>query len=948
MAASRFLKDYGCDALWFKHARTGADWVHVPRPADSNNVFMVGFQTDVADSTGVPHILEHTALCGSTLYPVRDPFFKMLNRSMATFMNAMTFDDMTIYPFSSENKADYYNLLGVYLDAVFAPRLARLDFLQEGWRLEHENPRDTSSPIAFKGVVYNEMKGALADTNSLFQIRNQQALYANSPYAHVSGGDPDFITDLTHEQLVAFHAKNYHPSNARFYSYGSFALDEQMARVDAKLASFSPIQRNVLDDLPPRWSEPRSVHTTGPLDPLGDPAKQARLSVSYLTNLEKDVFASFAMRILTSLLTDGAASPMYKALIESGLGSDYASTTGYNQYANRTSVSFGIQGMDASKFDVATESIRDVLEDASRSGFSSDRIGALFHQIELELKHRTASFGMNLGWTTIRNMIHGGNPLDAMDTAKGLERLRTELRQPGFLENLVERELIANPHRLTFTMVPDPAYPDALARSEARRLESHVAALDDARREQIANDGRELLRIQETKEDLSCLPCLPLSAVNKEPTFFPVTSTLLPSGIKQHWRETPTNGVSYTYVKWDVSHLSDEDKLLLPLLCSALTSLGTKNKTLAQLDEAIRATTGGISASVYTSPSTTGTDPRDVLLVSASALDAQLAPMYSLVFEILRDTDWTATDNLATCLAALASGLATSVPDSGHVFAMRAAAAGLARSALSSELLSGMTQVEFLDKLVQGGDGPAALAERLKGLAARIRIARPEIMVVSGPEAVEAHERLHGEYEAEFSVTPAGAAHQLARMEPISPSHELRNYPMDLGVNYTARAFTGVPYTHHRDAASLKILASLLTTHYLHRELREKGGAYGGGARYSALEGVFSFMSYRDPPRAQRTLATLDAAVEWALGVAGRVGVEELEQAKLEAFRAMDRPVDAAHEGLAWFQYGLDREILQAHRDELFKVTLQDVERVARMVLTQPSATCVIGETVTA
>ncbi|KAH6576409.1 hypothetical protein BASA50_002312 [Batrachochytrium salamandrivorans] len=942
LVESRFLKDYDCEAKVFKHTRTGADWVHLEKP-DTNNVFMVGFQTAVSDSTGVPHILEHTTLCGSNRYPVRDPFFKMLNRSMATFMNALTGDDFTVYPFSSENKSDYFNLMDVYLDSVFAPRLRKLDFMQEGWRLEHENPKDISTPIIFKGVVYNEMKGALADTSSLFQTRHQQVLYPGSTYEYVSGGDPENITDLTHEQLLAFHSKNYHPSNARFYSYGSFPLDEQMQRVDEKLSTFSSLPRHSLDDVP-RWTEPRTIRAVGPLDPMGDSSRQSRVAVSYLTNSEKDLQKSLSMKILVNLLTDGASSPMYKALIESGLGTDYAATTGHSQFANRASTSFSLQGMASKDIPVAIESIQYILEEAAKTGFPKDRINNILHQIELGLKHRTASFGMNLGLNLIRTMIHGSNPLDAIDTAPSLIQLRSDLAQPGFLESCIESSFLKNPHRLTYIMEPDAGYPLSLVEKESKRLARHVSALSEKDIDTIRKDGIELLKLQETKEDLGCLPCLPLSDVSRDAKFYPLRTTTLDSGLKQHWRETQTNGVSYVYLKWDVTDLSDREKLLAPLMCSSLTSLGTESKSLGELDEAIREHTAGVSASVFTSPSVTGERPRDYMIVSASALDRNLAAMYAIVLEVLQTTHWAAHDNLKIALLSMASSSANSIPDSGHAYAIKSAAAALKSTCYSSELFGGMRQIEFLDELSRQSESLSELSIELGALANKVlRSTTPEILVVSDPHVVDQHSSLHKTTLASLAISDLSLSASSVPLTSFVPMYETKNFPMDLGINFTARSFSTVPYSHP-DAAALKILASLMSTHFLHRELREKGGAYGGGAQYNALDGVLSFMTYRDPPGAQRTLATYSKSIDWACDITQHVGASDLEQAKLEAFRNMDKPVDAAGEGLTLFQYGLELSPLQAHRDALFAVTLQDVEQVAKKYLQTSSATCVIGE----
>ncbi|KAJ1902833.1 Mitochondrial presequence protease, partial [Coemansia sp. S17] len=227
-------------AIRLRHQKTGAEWLHIDRD-DSNNVFSVGFNTSVSDSTGVPHILEHTTLCGSSKYPVRDPFFKMLNRSMSTFMNAWTAHDYTQYPFSTQNAKDYENLQNVYLDAVFQPSLREVDFRQEGWRLERSDPTDTASSWQFKGVVYNEMKGAFSDAGSLFATRAEQQMFPGTTYQYVSGGDPAFIPDLTHAQLVEFHRTRYHPSNARIYSYGNFPLAPQLERVGEVISTYERI-----------------------------------------------------------------------------------------------------------------------------------------------------------------------------------------------------------------------------------------------------------------------------------------------------------------------------------------------------------------------------------------------------------------------------------------------------------------------------------------------------------------------------------------------------------------------------------------------------------------------------------------------------------------------------------------------------------------------------------
>uniref|UniRef100_A0A2A4IU37 Peptidase M16 N-terminal domain-containing protein n=1 Tax=Heliothis virescens TaxID=7102 RepID=A0A2A4IU37_HELVI len=272
-------------AYYLVHEKTKTEYLHLERD-DSNNVFSVGFRTTPLDSMGTPHILEHTVLCGSEKYPVRDPFFKMLNRSLATFMNALTGPDYTFYPFSSQNEVDYRNLQKVYLDAVFKPNLSRLDFLQEGWRLEHSTVEDRLSDLTFKGVVYNEMKGAFSETSSLFGQKFINTILPRGTYGYVSGGDPLCIPELTHEHLRNFHATYYHPSNARIYSYGNFPLQANLKFVnEAYLSQYSyldPEHTVVLRQ--PRWEEPQASEITCRVDQYGVPVeRQNQIAIGYLS-----------------------------------------------------------------------------------------------------------------------------------------------------------------------------------------------------------------------------------------------------------------------------------------------------------------------------------------------------------------------------------------------------------------------------------------------------------------------------------------------------------------------------------------------------------------------------------------------------------------------------------------------------------------------------------------
>jgi Zn-dependent M16 (insulinase) family peptidase len=391
------VPEFDLVAVQLTHNRTGAKHLHLARD-DDNNSFGVAFRTVPRDSSGVAHILEHTVLCGSRKYPVRDPFFKMMNRSMATFMNAFTANDWTFYPFSTRNKKDYYNLMSVYMDSVFNPILRQLDFRQEGWRLEHENPWDQHSSIIFKGVVFNEMKGYFASPENVYSQVAQNLLYPTTTYSKVSGGHPISILELTCDQLKAFHAEHYHPSNARFFTYGNFSLCGHLKHLNQDYLQYY-VKSAVNTEIPyePRWLEPREYCTVGPKENnTAQTAGRYFVGISFLLFPVNDAYHSLLLSVLSKLLLDGPSSPLYQTLIESNIGSEYTPNTGYDASTNESSFSVGLQGVKREGIELVKDAVWDALSKVSRKGFEEERVESVLHQIELQLKHQTSHYGRSL------------------------------------------------------------------------------------------------------------------------------------------------------------------------------------------------------------------------------------------------------------------------------------------------------------------------------------------------------------------------------------------------------------------------------------------------------------------------------------------------------------------------------------------------------------------------
>jgi hypothetical protein len=464
-------------AVHLTHRKTGATHLHVVRN-DNNNVFSINFRTTPMDSTGVPHILEHMTLCGSKEFPVRDPFFKMLNRSLATFMNAMTGSDYTLYPFATQNPTDFRNLMSIYLDAVFHPNLEESDFFQEGWRMEPEDPSDPKSPWIFKGVVFNEMKGVFSNPQYVLGQRLQNELFPSHTYAHVSGGEPLVIPSLTWEGLRKFHDSHYHPSNARIYTYGNLPLEEHLAYIDKKLSQFEAIDPKTEVPLERRWDKPKSVEVRcQPESMCPDPERQSTVAVAYLLDSIKDPYSSLCLQLASDLLLSGSNAPFYKSLIESKLGTAMSPVSGFDGSTIQSSFTVGLQGVRENDVPAVLEAIDVTFENAT---FPKERIEALLHSIELGLKHQTANFGLGLILSVTPTWNHVTDPIDHLKINSMIAKFKEAYKNDNnCLNKLVDQYLIENRHKLTAVLKPDPKYSEMQDRKEQELLKQKLSAMTE-------------------------------------------------------------------------------------------------------------------------------------------------------------------------------------------------------------------------------------------------------------------------------------------------------------------------------------------------------------------------------------------------------------------------------------------------------------------------------------
>ncbi|XP_065648891.1 presequence protease, mitochondrial isoform X2 [Hydra vulgaris] len=935
------IPDFHAHAVMLRHNETGAQHLHITRE-DQNNVFSVAFRTTPLDNTGVSHILEHTVLCGSAKYPCRDPFFKMLNRSLSTFMNAFTASDWTMYPFSTQNEKDYHNLLSVYLDAAFFPNLRETDFRQEGWRLEHSNLQDVNSPIIFKGIVFNEMKGALSTGESIYQNAYQNLLLPNHTYSFNSGGDPLDIPKLTYDQLKEFHVSHYHPSNARFYTYGTFSLEKHLSHInDHVLKNFLCSNPQTEIPLEPKWSEPRIVTISCPPDNLAaDPEKQTTVSVGYMLDYSEDPFEQFVLNILSTLMVSGPNSPFYQSLREPNYGSDYSPVTGLDSQTKNSTFAVGLQGIHENDVEKVVAIIEETFLKIVRDGFEPERIESILHNVELSQKHQTSNFGLALIMAVIPSWNQDKNPISPLFVNTYVQKFKNILeKNPAFLQEKVKECFLNNTHKLTLIMKPDIDYTSIKDQKEMELLSSMTKNFTDAARIELLEQGLKLEAIQSHKDDASVLPKMMVSEIDPKIKETKVEKNML-DDVKIFTCEQPTNGITYFRAIIPTSSLPYVVKPYLPLFCNVLTRLGAGSRNYKELAQIIELTTGGLHASPHLVTNHADNDAIEYgIMLSSHCLERNIPMMFSLWQDILNEPEFNNPDRLRTLINSAASDLSQSVAQSGHLYAMACAAKGLTPAAQLSELFSGLRQVEFMKELSEQ-EGLDGVIENLMKTAMYICNSNDMRCAINAPlEMLDSS--IHALSEMLTSLNTVGFDDpDFVQDADFHPKSQKTFVEMDFPVNYVSKCIRGVPYSHE-DYAKLQILLRLMSAKYLHQEIREKGGAYGGGAKVDS--GVISFYSYRDP-NTLSTLNSFEKSVIWASE--GKFTDDDIEEAKLSVFSHIDSPVPPSNRGMPLFKSGLTDEIRQLHRDRLFATNRNDLINVSQRYLlpgAQKDAYAIIG-----
>ena len=925
-----------------RHENTGARHIHIETP-DDNNGFAVFFPTPSNDSTGVAHILEHVVLAGSRRFPVRDPFFSMTRRSLATFMNALTGSDWTMYLFSTRNEKDFKNLLEVYLDATFFPRLAEDSFKQEGIRFEFENPEDPNSGLRYKGVVFNEMKGALATPGAAIDRAIGKTLFKGLPYEHVSGGDPRDIPNLTWEQLKGFHARYYHPSNARFYTYGNQSLDGTLDAIERNV--LSRFQRIEIDSSIPevrRFKKPASAVEPYPATPGESSSLKAQALTAWVTIPSADSFKSLAMKVLSEVLLSNAGSPLRKALIDSGLGSALADGSGLHDDFKEAVFGAGLKGVAAEDAEKVQDVVIHTLEKLANQSVDGSQVDAAIHHLEFEKRERSNAgfpYALRVLFATLPAYNYGGDPFSAMNFDQDLEHLQRARLEGRFFENLIQAELLDNPHRALVTVVPDENLEERQRQEELGRLAAIEATLTDADKQRIVADTLRLKADQEAKQDLSVLPTLDLTDIPMNFEDVPSRDESVKEATVEFYPQ-PTNGITYLDLRSNFEGLTEDQKDLLPVFSRVLTHSGAAGQDYVQIAARIASHTGGVGAAPQVQSLATKDDYLQSFVVSGRALDRNARPFVELLTDLVARLE-VEPKRLKEIIAEMHTRLESSLAGLGFQFALLRAHAKLSSEGAVNDRLQGIGMLHTIRRLAKLKENELMpLIEELDAIRRTLfRTKALRVIVTCEEGMIQPLEELLTELVVELPA--GGAAHAPVKPDPEPRSTEARSAPVPVAFN--VRIFKTVRYTHD-DAPALLVLANYLRDTFLHRELREKGGAYGGYAQAGVASGTFYFGSYRDP-NIVRTYDVFDQAVRWVSD--NEVEPEALKEAILGASGDVDpleSPDIKGRREATNRATGFTKPAREKFKQRLLQVKGDDLKRVTTTYLrAQPAAEATVA-----
>ena len=932
--------------LLLKHKKSGAR-VLLMENDDENKVFAIGFRTPPSDSTGVPHIMEHSVLCGSRDFPVKDPFVELVKGSLNTFLNAMTYPDKTVYPVASCNDKDFQNLMHVYMDAVFYPNIYQHDktFRQEGWSYKLEEP---DGDLTLSGVVYNEMKGAFSSPDGVLDRVILNSLFPDTSYANESGGDPEAIPDLTYEQFLDFHRKYYHPSNSYIYLYGDMDMEEKLRWLDEKyLSDFDNIELDSSIRFQQPFDRMREVVQTYSIASEESEEDNTYLSYNKVIGTSLDEKLYLAFQILDYALLSAPGAPLKKALLDAGIGKDISGSYDNGVYQPIFSVISRNANLDQKEEFIRV--IEGTLREIAEQGIDKKALRAGINYYEF--RFREADFG-----SYPRGLMYGLQMFDSwlydeekpfihMQALPTFEFLKENV-ETGYFEELIQKYLLDNTHGSIVIIRPEKGRTARMDRELAERLKEYKESLSEEEVKELVKATKELEAYQEeesSQEQLEKIPVLSRADISREiaPVF---NDEIDADGVKVIHHNVETNGIGYVSLMFDLSGIEEE---LLPytgILQSVLGIIDTTNYEYGELFNEINVNTGGIGTSLELYTDVTRVKEKEfraTFEIRGKALYPKMNVLFSMMREILMESRLEDEKRLKEILAMLKSRLQMSFLSSGHTTAVLRALSYTSPVAKFKDDTDGIGLYEKVKEIEEDFDGcKEELIRSLKEIARRIfRVDNMMMSYTSSREGLEP--ALDALAAVKGSLNAGGEADHTACVIHCTKRNE--GFKTSSKVQYVARCGNfidgGQEYT-----GALQILKVILSYDYLWQNIRVKGGAYGCMSNFNrAGEGYL--VSYRDP-NLEKTVEVYEGVVDYLKNFT--VDDRDMNKFIIGTMSNLDRPMNPAAKGsrsMNLYMNHITEEMLRQERAQILDAGQEDIRRLADIVqaVLDAGLICVIG-----
>ncbi len=958
------IPQYKSECIWLKHERTGMETFHM-KNNDEENLFAFSFKTLPADSRGTAHILEHSVLCGSEHYPLKDPFIVLINQSVKTFMNALTFSDKTVYPASSTVEKDYFNVMSVYGDAVFFPLLRKEVFLQEGHHFEY----DENGKLTVQGVVYNEMKGCYSSFENVAGDLTLTTLLPGTLYEHDSGGDPECIPELSYEDFIKFHKKYYSPSNCKLFLYGNIPTEKQLDFINSRFLdghdfpSFSGENDNPLV----HFDSPKTIEATAPSPEKGSGDKGPTVAVSWMTGETASAENFMQMVLLDELLMGHDGSPLSKALLESPLGDDISPVSGLTSDMKYLVYTVGKRNVKAADAKAFENLVLSVLENAAKNGFSKEDVDAAVMSVDFasrEIKRQNGPYSLKLMRMCLRGWMNGAAPDVTLRNTEAFEKIKLQMAEdPEYIQKLVQKLLLNNNHRVTLTVRPDKHYQAA----REQKLKAFCSAKAAELKKQDIEAELDLLRKFQTEKDtpelLRLLPHLRVSELPANNDRIEMKKRLIDS-IPFYSHAEAVNGINYVTVGFPVDTLPPKFYKFLPFYTIAATNMGFGDRNWAEAATAVASVSGGFGASLFSSSISKSVlaeyagencpapevssriyekDPclaRQWMFFRIKMLDEKTDDALKVFFDCIKNVSFDDLKRLETLAVEYKNDISSSVVPSGNDYVASRASCRKTRSKLCDEIWNGLSQLYTAHEIV------SMKMEELSSILGSIKenLLKSGIVVdiTSSDEGVEKTIPLVKKHLSAFCapVSPAFYTDEEFNKYSLLPGQDDASFEENEYFNASsevgfAAAVLDAADVDERESACELVLSHWLSNNVMWEKLRTIGGAYGAFAFVDSAERSFSFATYRDPDPEKSVEVFYECLKTAADTLLDEDSIEKVITGLYSRIIQPGAPSGNGFKGFVRCLYGITDESREQRIEWIRSVTPSDVKKTAERLATK-------------